>query len=682
MGGESPKPAVTPTGAVFLSHASQDADAARRICDALRAAGIEVWFDQSELRGGDVWDRRIREQIHECRLFVPIISANTESRVEGYFRREWKLAVDRTHDLSERVAFLVPVVIDSTLELKADVPDAFRHVQWTRLPGGETAPAFVERVSRLLTHHQSSAAPVQTLAAPPPNAAVEVESARGPTPSRWLLLAVALIAAAVLISYIIIDRLWLPKRSSAAQTSVADTGSGAQSRIPEKSIAVLPFADLSESHDQQYFADGLAEEILSLLAKTPGLHVVGRTSSFQFRSQAEDLRKVGATLGAAYVLEGSVRRAGDKIRVTAQLISARDGMHRWSDTYNGTVRDVFTLQDSIAADLARSLELTVSFEDLPRAMSKPEAYELFLQGKQALDSTSEEGANRAITLLKEALNLEPNSSRTLSTLATAYILLGSEGWGPPNETFTLGTQAAQQALKIDPNNGQAHVALANVAAIYEWNWEKAERELDSALRLGGRDTETLVAGAQILSGEGQYDRAMKLLNEALAKDPLYTDAYMTLGSWIYLRTRQYPEAEQAIRHALQIRPHWGTGQYWLAIALLQQGKLPEALAEAQREKPRDGKYQAMSVVMHAMHRSAQSDDALKQAIAQSQADWPSSIARVYAFRGQTDEALKWLERAYQFRDEDLYFIKDDPLLQKLEADSRYKAFLRKLNLPD
>ena len=151
--------------AVFISYASQDAEAARRICDALRAAGIEVWFDQSELRGGDVWDRQIRQQIHECRLFMPIVSANTEARVEGYFRREWKLAVDRTHDLSERVAFLVPIVIDSTPEVKADVPDAFRHVQWTRLPGGNTSPAFVERIRRLITPVPSSAR--LTATAPP-----------------------------------------------------------------------------------------------------------------------------------------------------------------------------------------------------------------------------------------------------------------------------------------------------------------------------------------------------------------------------------------------------------------------------------------------------------------------------------------------------------------------------------
>jgi Tol biopolymer transport system component len=197
MGEESPKPASTPTGAVFLSYASQDADPARRICETLRAAGIEVWFDQSELRGGDAWDRKIRDQIRECRLFIPIVSANTEARVEGYFRREWKLAVDRTHDLSERAAFLVPVVIDSTSELKADVPDAFCRIQWTRLPAGETSSVFVARVQGLLSGdtHAAPNVPATTAAVV---AAAEGASAgrdtaevklRRPLPSkvRWAL---------------------------------------------------------------------------------------------------------------------------------------------------------------------------------------------------------------------------------------------------------------------------------------------------------------------------------------------------------------------------------------------------------------------------------------------------------------------------------------------------------------
>lgn len=166
MGEESPKPtASTPTGAVFLSYASHDAEAAQRICAALRSVGVEVWFDQSELRGGDVWDRQIRKQIHDCALFVPVISARSDARREGYFRREWKLAVDRTVDMAEDVAFLLPVVIDSTPDATARVPDRFREVQWSRLPDGQTSPAFIERVHRLLSPEVSTATqpPVRTV---------------------------------------------------------------------------------------------------------------------------------------------------------------------------------------------------------------------------------------------------------------------------------------------------------------------------------------------------------------------------------------------------------------------------------------------------------------------------------------------------------------------------------------
>src|SRR5499427_3501372 len=176
MGEQSPELASTPTG-VFLSYASQDAEAARRICDALRAAGVEVWLDQSELRGGDAWDRQIREQIHDCRLFIALISAHTEARDEGYFRREWKLAVDRTHDMSEKKAFLLPVVIDGTAEHGAAVPQKFRDVQWTRLPGGETPPAFIERIQRLLV----PAPPARPAAAAPTPSGSTIARAAGPS---------------------------------------------------------------------------------------------------------------------------------------------------------------------------------------------------------------------------------------------------------------------------------------------------------------------------------------------------------------------------------------------------------------------------------------------------------------------------------------------------------------------
>ena len=260
-----------PSKAVFLSYASQDAEAARHICDALRSAGVEVWFDQSELRGGDVWDRQIRKHIHDCALFVPIISSTTQARLEGYFRREWKLAVDRTHDMAEGKPFLVPVVIDDTKDQEAEVPESFRAVQWTRLPEGQTPPAFVERVARLLSPGQAPASAKVRPQAPPTSALVtpSKEPARTSWRSRSEVLLIAAVAV-IAVGYVAIDRFVLSKHvaeavpaSASAVQSVAPT----QSTIPEKSIAVLPFVDMSEKKDQEYFSDGLSEELIDHLRR-------------------------------------------------------------------------------------------------------------------------------------------------------------------------------------------------------------------------------------------------------------------------------------------------------------------------------------------------------------------------------------------------------------------------------
>ncbi|MBV8306424.1 MAG: TIR domain-containing protein, partial [Gammaproteobacteria bacterium] len=235
----------TPTGAVFLSYASQDAETAQMICVALRAAGIEVWLDQSELRGGDAWDHSIREQIQACALFVPIISANAHARVEGYFRLEWKLAVDRSYRIAPDQAFLLPVVIDDTQQADRRIPDRFRELQWTRLPARQVPPAFVERVQRLLSATRS-VEPRDQPAETRRSGAAEVHS--GPAWLRPVLLVAVLIFVAA-ISYAMWERFVLPKRTAPAFVS------------GDKSIAVLPFVDMSEKKDQEYFADGMAEEI-------------------------------------------------------------------------------------------------------------------------------------------------------------------------------------------------------------------------------------------------------------------------------------------------------------------------------------------------------------------------------------------------------------------------------------
>jgi len=665
------------SNAVFLSYASEDAEAAERIAAALRAAGVEVWFDKSELRGGDAWDRKIHDQIRHCALFIPVISAHSQARLEGYFRREWKFAVERKRDIADELAFLLPVVIDDIPERGASVPEGFHEVQWTRLPGGAPSQEFVAHVSRLLGGHQEAPRPGMEAAQPgrAPVPRQPLSASRAKSYSRVWLLVVAVVIVGI-GGYIAIDRYVLHKGAGAPAAS----SSAARA---DKSIAILPFTDLSEKHDQQYFADGMTEEVIALLAKLPDLRVVGRTSSFQFRERAPDVQGIGAALDVAYVLEGSVRRSGDQVRVTAQLLNAADGAHRWSDTYEARSEDAFKVQDSIAADLARTLQIAVTTvpRDDPLA-SRPDAYELFLRGTQALDSASEEGINRAVALLAEAVRLEPRSARAHAALAKAYIQLGAEGWMTPTEAFGTGRQLALKALALDRQNALAHAVLAEIAAVFDWNWTEANREISAAVSLGNPDSGDLVTAAQIASAQGRWDQAHQFVSDALAKDPLNADAYMTLGAWVHLRTGKYADAESALRRGLQIRPHWGTGRYLLAICLLVQGRLSEAMVEAQHEMPRDGRYQASSAIFFVMHQQKDSDEALRQAIAESESDWPSSIAKLYAFRNERDKALEWLERAYEFRDEDLYWIKGDPLLKNLESDSRYKAFLRKMHLPE
>ena len=300
--------------AVFVSYASEDAEGAQRLCDALRAGNIEVWFDRSELRTGDAWDQKIRREIRDCALFVPLISANTQNRTEGYFRLEWKLAVDRSHLMAAEKAFLMPVVIDATPQAEALVPDRFRDVQWTSVPGGAATPPFVERITRLLDHPLAARSGVTS----PAPAGRSPSSARSAT----LWIATGLVAASII--YLTINahspRPKIPAASAAAPPA-------APLVIAEKSIAVMPFIDLSETKDQEYFSDGLAEELLDLLAKTPGLHVIARTSSFSFKGKSDDIPTIGAKLKVANILEGSVRRSGEHLRVTTQLVRSDTAEH-------------------------------------------------------------------------------------------------------------------------------------------------------------------------------------------------------------------------------------------------------------------------------------------------------------------------------------------------------------------
>jgi TolB-like protein len=325
-----------PSRAVFLSYASEDAEAARSLCAALQANGVEVWFDQSELVGGDAWDQKIRGQIKACALFVPLISARTQLRREGYFRLEWKLAAQRTHTIADGTPFLLPVVIDATREGDALVPEEFRSVQWTRIGSADSLRAFGERVERLLRGD------VAHVSSPLPRPAIEgaqdgairgrpASDANYSAKSKPRLRGLALLTLAVgLLTFAAYRVLQAGGKDSRPPTAAETPPAAAKpptefasANSADKSIAVLPFENLSDDKDNTaFFADGIHEDLLTNLANIRELRVVSRTSVMQYRGTRKPIPQIARELGVAYILEGSVRRAGTQVRITGQLIRA------------------------------------------------------------------------------------------------------------------------------------------------------------------------------------------------------------------------------------------------------------------------------------------------------------------------------------------------------------------------
>jgi TolB-like protein len=329
--------------AVFLSYASQDADAALKICESLRAAGIEVWLDQSELRGGDAWDSAIRKQIKTCALFLPIISANTRARSEGYFRLEWKLAVDRSHLMAAERAFILPVVIDEVREADALVPDRFREVQWTLCPAGQPSTEFVARVVRLLTPD----VPQAHTASPRVQASSAVTPARRLPSARTALVigvaAAALVAAGLFAAY------WTAFRSQAIGM-----------------VAVLPFENATGDPANDYLSNGISESLINKLSRVNGLHVISRTSAFGFKGKSLEVTEIGKKLGVDALVVGTLTQHGSRLNISTELVRARDSTQLWGDHYERPMDDVQQLEGQIATTIAQRLRRRLSGDDEAR----------------------------------------------------------------------------------------------------------------------------------------------------------------------------------------------------------------------------------------------------------------------------------------------------------------------------
>lgn len=661
--------------AVFVSYASQDAQAARRLCEALRAAGAEVWLDQSELRGGDEWDRKIRKEIRDCALFIPLISANTHARIEGYFRLEWKLAIDRSYLMAPDRTFLLPVVIDGTPQADERVPERFRELQWTHLPGGAPPPAFIDRVRMLLAPEAASVQPMQSVelgARALRNDAV-TRSWSAAARARKSVAYVAIGAVTVaLLCYTALERL---------------IGSQPGARLYGASIAVLPLANESGDASEQYFSDGISEDLITALSQVPGLKVIGRTSAFQFRDSKEDSRGIGTKLGVAHLLEGSVRRSGETVRVSAELIDTADGSTQWSQRYDRPYKDLFALQDEITRAVAGALRAKLLPSEQATAQSERppsgslEAYNAMLEGRFHASRHTEADFRKSIEYLTKATEIDPQYAFAWSALSQMWCNLGTQSdVGPAQEAYAKARVAAARALALAPNLAAAHFARGWLLQIADFDWHGAEAEFRRALELAPNDGVAKSKLADLLATFGQVDLAVELTRQALATEPLRAAWYSYLAGYLSGLNR-LDEAERAIRSAIEIQPAAASYHQLLTIIEIQRGDSHAASSAAEQEPPGTWHDSAIALALQIGNDRRAAEAALQTLIRRDAGTSAYQIAQVYALRNDAKATFEWLDRAWNNRDTGIAYLLYDPFILRYRDDPRFAAFCRKVGLP-
>jgi TolB-like protein/Tfp pilus assembly protein PilF len=660
--------------AVFLSYASQDADLARGICDALRAAGVEVWFDQSELRGGDAWDAMIRRQIKECALFVPIISAATESRTEGYFRLEWKLAVDRSHLMSEDQPFLLPIAIDGNSDSHARVPERFREVQWVRLVPGQSTSALVQRVRRLLSDSPALAG-APALHAPPILAAAAGHPARGRLP--WVLAAGALMLAAAGFA-ILQGRAPAPGALVAAATSTVFTP-------PPHSLAVLPFVNMSGDPKQDYFSDGLSEELLNSLVTIRDLQVAARTSSFSFKGKDTDIADIARKLNVGAVLEGSVRKDGSHVRITAQLINTVTGFHLWSQTYDRDMKSVLALQTDIATAVTRALQATLLSNAAATielgGTQNPQAFDAYLRGERLYGQLDRAAVLAQIEAYGVATRLDPNYAKAYAGKARAL----QNYWGylaTTAETPEYGRRAlaaAEKAVALAPDLGRAHSILAD-HLFWTYQFPQALSETERALALAPGDAVVLINAGIRLAHLGSEEKGLQQVQRAITLDPLNAHAHAALGR-VYFSSRQFQLAIGAYERAIALDPKLGNVTAFIGQAQFHLDEFDAAIRSCSTPPLTVNNHVCLAIAYHRLGQPAKVAEEIATITRENGDAAAAQFAEIYTQIGDRAQALDWLEKAYRLHDPGLAMMRGFVGLDALRDEPRFQAVLKRMNFP-
>lgn len=444
----------------------------------------------------------------------------------------------------------------------------------------------------------------------------------------------------------------------------------------EKTIAVLPFVNMSADEEQEYFADGLTEELLNLLTRIPELRVTSRSSAFYYKGKDFRIADVGRELGVNHILEGSVRRSGDTIRITAQLIDVANDAHLWSATWDRTFDEVFEIQDEIAAAVVDELRVRLAGE-VPRSpVVDSEAYPMYLQAGYLMRGRDVPGYERAKELLQTAIAIDPHFTAAWLRLGEIYAQGTGIGMFETEEALAGARHAANRAFELEPDNAYVYKLLAFIAQILEADIATARREITRALQLRPNDAEIVGHAAFIYARMGRLDEAKLLYDRASRLDPVSADGLYGLGLGM-LAVGRINDAEAAFRKALQVAPEGSGFHQRLAWVHLLRGDYREALASAAKEREDGRRTSVKALIFQAMGESEQAIAEHEKLIAAGER-WTYEIARMYAFRDMHDEAFHWLERAFARADSSLWFVSWDPFLDNIRDDPRFASVEERL----
>jgi adenylate cyclase len=469
-----------------------------------------------------------------------------------------------------------------------------------------------------------------------------------------------------------------------------NSSTASPSELPSKSIAVLPFVNMSADKNDEYLSDGISEELITALSKITGLQVKARTSSFAFKGKNEDIQKIGELLHVSHLLEGSVARAGNKLRISAQLIQASDGNHLWSDIYDREMKDIFAVRSEVAQQVAETLQIRLLGEDKKRLEKKPtdnlEAYNLYRQGRYYAEKNTEDSFKKALGFYQQAIEQDPRFALAYAGEADTNVM-AADVFIAPREAFSKAKEAALKAIELDDSLAEAHASLGFVHFHYDWDWAAAEKEFKRALVLNPQSAQTHILYTNYLAGMGRFDEAYDQGQQALRIDPLSTLAHWCLG-WAFLYAGRSDDAIQQFSKALELNPNDAWARICLGRAYLSKGMKERAIEEmetAHRSDPVDPI--VLGLLGYGYAVTGRRADALKSLQTLDEIEkkhYVSRIARVYVYAGlgDKDKAFDWLEKAYQERSDALAWFSKEPESKTLQADPRFAALMRKVGFTE